>query len=140
MFSLATTGFPSSTPWRRAMAETAVPAATPKLHHVNRAFGAEYVILPARNPRRNPRRAGFRRGFGILARVMHRASRSGSGDHGGQSRAFRQLHDVNRDRVNHARTRQHEENNIMSMGCGACPQFVPNHNMEVIGPMAVRST
>ena len=57
----------------------------------------------------------------------------------GQSRVFRQLHVVNRDQAIHAQARQHEENSIMSTGCGALPESVQNCNMEVISQMAART-
>ena len=122
------------------MADPAIPAAAPELHDVNPACGADFATLPARNRRRTPRRAGFRRGSSVQAKGTHRVGGSGPGEHVSQSRAFRQLHVVNRDPANHARAWQHEENSIMSTGCGALRESVQNCNMEVISQMAVRFT
>ena len=121
------------------MAEPAIPNAVPELHDVNPAREADYAALPARNRRRIPCRAGFRRGSGVQARGTHRVGGSGPGEHVGQSRVFRQLHVVNRDPAIHAQARQHEENGIMSTGCGALPESAQNCNMEVISQMAVRN-
>ncbi len=120
------------------MAEPAIPNAVPELHDVNPAREADYTAPPARNRRRPPCRAGFWRGSGVEARGTHQVGGSGPGEHVGQSRVFRQLHVVNRDPAIHARARQHEENGIMSTGCGALPESAQNCNMEVISQMAVR--
>ncbi len=122
------------------MADPVIPAAAPELHDVNPACGADFATLPARNRRRIPCRTGFRRGSGVQARGTHRVGGSGPGEHGPQSRAFRQLHVVNQEQAFQARARQHEENSIMSTGCGALPESVQKCNMEVISQMAVRST
>ncbi len=121
------------------MADPAITAAAPELHDVNPACGADFATLPVRNRRRIPCRAGFRQGSGVQARGTHRVGGSGPGEHVSQSRAFRQLHVVNRDPAIHAQARQHEENSIMSTGCGALPESVLNCNMEVISQMATRT-